>query len=258
MRKAGARAAVVCGAGKVGVRAALVCAAGKVGVRAALVCGAGKAGARAAVVCGAGKVGGRAALVCGAGKAGARAAVVCGAGKVGVRAALVCAAGKVGVRAALVCGAGKVGVRAALVCGAGKVGGRAALVCAVAVTSWAAGVSGKVELSASKDLSGVVVWLEPASGTPPATEPTTVTVAHKKKVFVPHVVALRTGSKVAFPNLDPFFHNAFSNYDGQIFDLGLRPPHSSPEVTFHRPGIVRLFCNIHPTMSAIIAVLDTP
>jgi hypothetical protein len=29
-------------------------------------------------------------------------------------------------------------------------------------------------------------------------------------------------------------------------------------VVFTRPGIVRVFCNIHPAMSAIIAVLDTP
>jgi plastocyanin len=134
----------------------------------------------------------------------------------------------------------------------------AAAACAMSAALWAANVSGKVELSASKDYSGVVVWLEPVAGTIPETPPATVTVAHKNKTFLPHVVALRTGSKVTFPNLDPFFHNAFSNYDGQIFDLGLRPPRSSPEVTFRRPGIVRLFCNIHPTMSAVIAVLDTP
>jgi plastocyanin len=128
----------------------------------------------------------------------------------------------------------------------------------LAAAAWAANVSGRVELSTSKDYSGVVVWLEPVSGAAPETAPATVTVAHKNKTFVPHVVVVRVGSKVAFPNLDPFFHNAFSNYDGQVFDLGLRPPHSSPEVTFRRPGIVRLFCNIHPTMSAVIAVLETP
>lgn len=81
---------------------------------------------------------------------------------------------------------------------------------------------------------------------------------HRHKTFVPHVLAVRTGSKVRFPNLDPFFHNAFSNYDGEAFDIGLHPPGSAREVTFHRPGIVRLFCNIHPTMSAVIVVLDTP
>jgi hypothetical protein len=75
---------------------------------------------------------------------------------------------------------------------------------------------------------------------------------------VPHVLAVRTGTKVVFPNIDPFYHNAFSNYDGQIFDIGLHPPGSARDVVFRRPGIVRLFCNIHPTMSAVIVVLDTP
>ena len=42
-----------------------------------------------------------------------------------------------------------------------------------------------------------------------------------------------------------------------MFDIGLHPG-SSREVTFRRQGIVRLFCNIHPTMSAVIVVLDTP
>ena len=130
----------------------------------------------------------------------------------------------------------------------------------LAAAAWCANVTGKVavtdsKLAREKDDSGVVVWLDPVAGAAPATPPATASVAHKKKTFVPHVVALRTNSKVAFPNLDPFFHNAFSNYDGQIFDVGLRPPGSTPEVTFTRPGIVRLFCNIHPTMSAIIVVL---
>lgn len=119
-------------------------------------------------------------------------------------------------------------------------------------------VSGQVELSASKDHSGVVLWLEPDAGPAPPTAPRTATMAHRHKTFVPHVLAVRTGSTVRFPNLDPFFHNAFSNYDGEIFDIGLHPPGSAREVTFHRPGVVRLFCNIHPTMSALIVVVDTP
>jgi hypothetical protein len=50
----------------------------------------------------------------------------------------------------------------------------------------------------------------------------------------------------------------FSNYDGQKFDLNLYRPNTSRDVVFRRAGIVRVFCNIHPTMSAVIAVLDTP
>lgn len=133
----------------------------------------------------------------------------------------------------------------------------------LAAVAWSAGVSGKVALTNSKlarekDDSGVVIWLDPLSGTPPATPPQTASIAHRKKTFVPHVVAVRTGSTISFPNQDPFFHNAFSNYDGQVFDIGLHPPGTARERVMQRAGIVRLFCNIHPTMSALIVVLDTP
>jgi hypothetical protein len=79
----------------------------------------------------------------------------------------------------------------------------------------------------------------------------------KDKSFTPHVLAVPVGSTVDFPNLDPVFHNAFSNYNGQIFDVGLYPPGGNRSVHFARPGIVRIFCNIHSTMTAIIAVVDS-
>ena len=80
----------------------------------------------------------------------------------------------------------------------------------------------------------------------------------KDKTFQPHVLAVPVGGRVSFPNLDPIFHNAFSNFNGQIFDVGLYKPGQSRTVVFKRPGIVRVFCNIHPQMSAVIAVMDTP
>ena len=110
------------------------------------------------------------------------------------------------------------------------------------------------------DYSGVVVWLEPLNGAGAglAIHPKTAQMAQKKKHFDPPVLAIPVGSTVTFPNLDPIFHNAFSNYSGQIFDVGLYPPSAIPKVVFSRPGIVRVFCNIHPTMSAVIVVLNTP
>ena len=77
-------------------------------------------------------------------------------------------------------------------------------------------------------------------------------------MFTPHVLPVMAGTTVDFPNSDPIFHNAFSSYNGQIFDVGLYPPGTSRSVRFTRPGVVRVFCNIHPAMSAIILVLNTP
>jgi hypothetical protein len=127
-------------------------------------------------------------------------------------------------------------------------------------------VTGKVELSNStnaavrrhKDYQGVVLWLEPVDRPVPALPPKHVEMLQKDKLFQPHVVAISLGSTVDLPNLDLIFHNAFSNFSGQPFDIGLYPPHTSKSVTFRHAGIVRVFCNIHATMSAIIAVLNTP
>jgi len=109
-----------------------------------------------------------------------------------------------------------------------------------------------------KDYSGVVVWLDPVPGPPKLPLPRVFTIRQKDKRFVPHVLAIPTGSTVDFPNLDPIFHNAFSNFAGQPFDTGLYPPGGTQKIRFRRPGIVRVFCNIHASMSAVIAVLDTP
>jgi plastocyanin len=131
----------------------------------------------------------------------------------------------------------------------------------------AATVDGRVELLLShdpnvrkhRDFSGVVVWLEPLSGAPVlSVKARHAEMIQKDKTFVPHVLAIMVGTTVDFPNYDPIFHNAFSNYDGQIFDIGLYPPGTTRSIVFHREGVVRVFCNIHPTMSAVIVVLKSP
>lgn len=136
---------------------------------------------------------------------------------------------------------------------------------ALAAPALAATVTGSVQLLDSNssavrqhhDYSGVAVWLEPVGAHLPAA-PLHVQMLQKNKSFRPHVLVVTVGSTVDFPNLDPIFHNAFSNYNGQLFDIGLYPPGANRSIRFSRPGIVRVFCNIHSTMSAVIAVLDTP
>jgi plastocyanin len=130
----------------------------------------------------------------------------------------------------------------------------------------AATVKGRVELADSrdpgvrsrKDYSGVAVWLENADGSTPPLRPVTARMLQRKKTFTPHLLAVPVGSTVEFPNLDPIFHNAFSNFAGQPFDVGLYPPGKTEKVHFRREGVARVFCNIHPTMSAVIVVVKTP
>jgi plastocyanin len=130
----------------------------------------------------------------------------------------------------------------------------------------AATVTGTVQLRDSrvasvnkhKDYSGIVVSLRPLNQPPPAAPSKHVIMLQKGKMFTPHVLPVQTGSYVDFPNADLIFHNAFSSYNGQIFDVGLYPPGTSRSVHFTRPGVVRIFCNIHPSMSAVVLVLPTP
>ena len=136
----------------------------------------------------------------------------------------------------------------------------------VAIAIHGATISGQVTLRNSrvdavrkhKDYSGIVISLEPVNASAPPPSPRHAVMLQKNKTFTPHVLPIETGTIVDFPNSDPIFHNAFSSYSGQIFDIGLYPPGTSRSVRFSRPGVVRVFCNIHSTMSAVILVLATP
>ena len=133
----------------------------------------------------------------------------------------------------------------------------------VASPAQGATLAGKIELRDSReasvrkrlDYSGVVISLTPSSR-PPLSDAHAV-MLQKNKTFSPHILAIAAGTYVDFPNNDPIFHNAFSSYNGQLFDLGLYAPGSTKSVRFSREGIVRVFCNIHSSMSAVIVVLPT-
>ncbi|MBZ5627943.1 MAG: hypothetical protein LAO06_03665 [Acidobacteriia bacterium] len=109
--------------------------------------------------------------------------------------------------------------------------------------------------------SEAVAWLSPVQPEPYSfgeTSSQSARLVQKNKTFEPHLLVVRTGSVVQFPNEDPFFHNVFSLFDGKRFDLGLYEAGSTRSVRFDRPGISYIFCNIHSQMSAIVIALDTP
>jgi plastocyanin len=107
----------------------------------------------------------------------------------------------------------------------------------------------------------VVVWLTPTQRSPlPPVAHTgqPFILAQKDKQFTPHILVVPTGSYVEFPNLDPFFHNVFSLFNGKRFDLGLYEAHTQRSVLFDRDGVSYIFCNIHPEMGAVVISLSTP
>jgi plastocyanin len=96
--------------------------------------------------------------------------------------------------------------------------------------------------------------LRPSSPPPPMR----AKIAQRDEQFVPQVTAVTAGSSVDFPNEDPFFHNVFSLSKIATFDLGRYPSGSSRSRAFPKPGIVKVFCDIHSHMTALIMVLDHP
>jgi plastocyanin len=80
----------------------------------------------------------------------------------------------------------------------------------------------------------------------------------KNLQFHPQVLPVIVGTKVEFPNRDNLFHNVFSYSQAKEFDLGRYPKDDSRSVTFDRPGVVRVYCDIHSHMSATILVLKHP
>lgn len=128
-------------------------------------------------------------------------------------------------------------------------------------------VSGKVALvrdgKEQADASNTVVWIEGlrqspgSSRTPPGTPPAAGQMKSSSKRFQPRVIAVAKDGAVDFPNTDPIYHNVFSVSGANRFDLGLYRSGTSKSKTFPEPGLVRVYCNIHPQMVGFVMVVDS-
>jgi plastocyanin len=109
------------------------------------------------------------------------------------------------------------------------------------------------------DTRRAVVYLETAPAAAlAARDPGRARMDQRNETFLPHVLAVDVGTRVDFPNNDRTYHNVFSLSSAKRFDLGRYPRGASESVRFDRPGIVRVFCDIHSHMSAFILVFSHP
>ena len=98
----------------------------------------------------------------------------------------------------------------------------------------------------------VVVYV--VGPTPAADKPVTAEIVQLNKAFNPDLLAVTVGDSVTFPNKDTNLHNVFS--PNPKFDLGsLKRGESGDPKQFKKPGVVDVYCNIHPQMAATILVL---
>ena len=102
----------------------------------------------------------------------------------------------------------------------------------------------------------VVVYLRDAR--PQTVPPVRVAIRQKNENFAPRVVAVTVGSEVEFPNDDSIYHNVFSLSRARNFNLGRYPRGDTRGVRFDKPGVVKVFCEIHSHMSATVMVFDHP
>ncbi|HJW92462.1 MAG TPA: hypothetical protein VJ901_02490 [Thermoanaerobaculia bacterium] len=125
----------------------------------------------------------------------------------------------------------------------------------------AATVGGRVNFVTKRGQHPVIdetlVWLEPAARTSPR-KAGTFTMTTRGKTLLPHVLVIPVGSTVQFPNDDPISHNLFSLSSGNNFDLGLYRRGAGKSSTFKTPGVINVYCNVHPTMSSVIQVMSSP
>jgi plastocyanin len=111
-------------------------------------------------------------------------------------------------------------------------------------------------LAPASELQNVVVYLKDAPSRP--LPPVHASIRQRNETFLPRVVAVPVGSTVDFPNEDPIYHNVFSLSRVRAFNLGRYPQGQTREVRFDKPGLVKVFCEIHSHMSATVMVFDHP
>jgi plastocyanin len=113
--------------------------------------------------------------------------------------------------------------------------------------------------SGAPDLRRGVVYLETAPAAAlEERDSSRATLDQRNETFVPHVLAVTVGTIVDFPNSDRTYHNVFSLSRAKRFDLGRYAAGRSRPVQFDRPGVVRIFCDIHSHMSAFVLVFNHP
>ncbi len=110
------------------------------------------------------------------------------------------------------------------------------------------------KLKKKKDMSGVIVYITGFKSVAPKEIPD---IVQKDKRFSPDILPVVAGQKVRFPNLDKIYHNVFSISHVKSFDLGQYKSTEPPKlVTFKKPGLVPVYCNIHPQMLTYVVVLE--
>ena len=124
-------------------------------------------------------------------------------------------------------------------------------------------VSGQVSVQerpgeTTSDLGNTVIYLVPVGASRTKVKELKERMTMQSRQFQPRVRIVTVGSKVDFPNQDPFSHNIFSNAPGAAFDLGLYGRGTAKTAEFKKEGAFAVYCNIHSRMTGFVVSVSTP
>jgi len=115
----------------------------------------------------------------------------------------------------------------------------------------------EVRDSAGAPVADAAVYAMPATG-PTETRGKVVEIQQIDREFVPYLTIVQTGTTATFPNRDPILHHVYSFSPAKSFEIKLYSGRSPSEVTFDKPGVVTLGCNIHDWMIGYVLIVSTP
>jgi plastocyanin len=124
-------------------------------------------------------------------------------------------------------------------------------------TAFASTVTLNVKTPSGGAAEDTIIVFDSVGGAPPLGHDEAV-IDQINKRFVPRVSVIRTGTAVTFPNGDHIRHQVYSFSPAKVFNLKLYAGSPKVDVVFDKPGLVVLGCNIHDTMVAFVAVVDSP
>ena len=114
-------------------------------------------------------------------------------------------------------------------------------------------------LSSRREIGNAVVWLEnPPAGAAWPTRGDKVEMDQKACVYVPRIVLVPVGGTVDFLNSDRLLHNIHARPKENVSFNRTQPKDRTISVTFTKPEIIKITCDLHAWMEAWVVVEAHP
>ena len=113
-------------------------------------------------------------------------------------------------------------------------------------------------LSPQKGIRSAVVWIDAPAGTKGDMPPARVQVDQQQCVFAPRVVLVPVGGTVEFLNSDRLLHNIHTLSRDNARYNRTQPKGRTIPLSFSKPEIVEVTCDLHPWMRAWVVVMEHP